>query len=76
MGPRDAYRNGHDRNEALADRLKNGSPVQDAREPGIPCVINTVDDSRRLRTGDQLTADATRFPAPCLLAIASDDKPT
>lgn len=44
-------------NEQLADRLKNGSPVQDADELGIPCVINTVDDSRRLRTGDQLTVD-------------------
>ena len=59
-------------NEPLADRLKNGSPAQDAREPGIPCVINTVDDSRSLRTGDQLT----RVPATCLPAIASDDKPT
>jgi hypothetical protein len=44
-------------NQALADRLKNGSPGQDAREPGIPCVINTVDGSRRLRTGNQLTVD-------------------
>ena len=44
-------------NEQLADLLKNGSPVQDAEDLGIPCVINTVDDSRRLRTGDQLTVD-------------------
>jgi hypothetical protein len=44
-------------NEQLADLLKNGSPVQDADELGIPCVINTVDDRRRLRTGDQLTVD-------------------
>ena len=43
--------------EQLADLLKNGSPVQDADETRIPCVINTVDDSRRLHTGDQLTVD-------------------
>ena len=44
-------------NEQLADLLKNGGPVQDADELGIPCVINTVDDGCRLRTGDQLTVD-------------------
>jgi hypothetical protein len=44
-------------NEQLADRLKNGSPVQDADELGIPCVINTVNGRCRLRTGDRVTVD-------------------
>jgi hypothetical protein len=28
-----------------------------ARELGIPCLINTVDGSRKLRTGDPVTVD-------------------
>jgi hypothetical protein len=43
-------------NEQLADLLKNGGQAQ-ADELGIACVINTVDDSRKSRTGDQLTVD-------------------
>ena len=35
--------------------LSHGAIV--ARELGIPCVINTVDGSRRLRTGDRVTVD-------------------
>jgi hypothetical protein len=58
MGPETRIELAMTNNEQLADLLKNGSPVQDADELGIPCVINTVDDSRRLRTGDRLTVDA------------------
>jgi cation diffusion facilitator CzcD-associated flavoprotein CzcO len=39
------------------------SPLSDgaivAREPGIPCVINTVDGTRRFRSGDQLRIDGS-----------------
>ena len=35
--------------------LSHGAIV--ARELGIPCVINTVDGSRRLRSGQKLRVD-------------------
>ena len=38
--------------------LSHGAIV--ARELGIPCVINTVDGSRRLRTGQRLRVDGER----------------
>jgi len=37
--------------------LSHGAIV--ARELGIPCVINTVDGTRRLRTGDRLRIDGS-----------------
>jgi rifampicin phosphotransferase len=37
----------------IGGSLSHGAIV--ARELGIPCVINTVDGSRRLRTGDRVT---------------------
>jgi rifampicin phosphotransferase len=39
----------------IGGSLSHGAIV--ARELGIPCVINTVDGSRRLRTGDRVTVD-------------------
>jgi phosphohistidine swiveling domain-containing protein len=39
----------------IGGSLSHGAIV--ARELGIPCVINTVDGSRRLRTGDIVTVD-------------------
>jgi len=39
----------------IGGSLSHGATV--ARELGIPCVINTVDGSRRLRTGDRVTVD-------------------
>jgi len=44
------------RDEAPARRTQLGGAIV-ARELGIPCVINTVDGSRRLRTGDRVTVD-------------------
>jgi pyruvate,water dikinase len=37
--------------------LSHGAIV--ARELGIPCVINTVDGTRRLRSGDRLRIDGS-----------------
>jgi phosphohistidine swiveling domain-containing protein len=39
----------------IGGSLSHGAIV--ARELGIPCVINTVDGSRKLRTGDRVTVD-------------------
>ncbi|WAJ43306.1 PEP-utilizing enzyme [Mycobacterium sp. Aquia_216] len=39
----------------IGGSLSHGAIV--ARELGIPCVINTVDGSRRLRTGDRVMVD-------------------
>jgi pyruvate,water dikinase len=39
----------------IGGSLSHGAIV--ARELGIPCVINTMDGSRRLRTGDRVTVD-------------------
>ncbi len=39
----------------IGGSLSHGAIV--ARELGIPCVINTVDGSRMLRTGDRVTVD-------------------
>ena len=41
----------------IGGSLSHGAIV--ARELGIPCVINTVDGSRRLRTGDRVTVDGS-----------------
>jgi phosphohistidine swiveling domain-containing protein len=39
----------------IGGSLSHGAIV--ARELGIPCVINTVDGTRKLRTGDKVTVD-------------------
>ena len=56
MGPETRIELAMTGNEQLSGLLKNGSQAQ-ADELGIACVINTVDDSRKSRTGDQLTVD-------------------
>lgn len=42
----------------IGGSLSHGAIV--ARELGIPCVINTVDGTRRLRTGDRVTVDGAQ----------------
>ena len=49
--------------------LSHGAIV--ARELGIPCVINTGDGSRRLRTGDRVHVDGD---AGTVRVLASADK--
>jgi rifampicin phosphotransferase len=39
----------------IGGALSHGAIV--ARELGIPCIINTIDGTRRLRTGDRVTVD-------------------
>jgi pyruvate,water dikinase len=41
----------------IGGQLSHGAIV--ARELGIPCVVNTRDGTRRIRTGDALRVDGT-----------------